>query len=1071
MSTQSIRFNGINRHPNAVDSNVGDCEELINIKSEDGSLKIDKDKKVISADIPYKRIIIHKIQTTENYIGFDDSGVVWFDPQSGDIKNRLYESSVGLENIFISTVSNMVVISDKNTVTNTVYLYTDGKYDLFIDKDSLIIPISISHNITYLKDLSNDNISNILYPPAFYQFDFIGTREEKLKILQAAYNKILSDNSDCFEGYYLIGFNFTLWDNSETPLFNLEPFFAETNPSINKEFPLVNVTGDRYYIDYYKLLHQHSINITASEEMEKYKKHIKQINIYASDPVKSIIFSDEKFGGDYTTYNPLLIKESELEKQLLYKIGSIDIADTYKYYEGIGITGAGITMKPGLNNFVTNKTLEVDNGLITRAGQMQTYNNRLHFFNSIVKVDLTNGIYAESSDSLGFEYTTDILIYLRNNNGQDLCLKYPNKVFYSTKTSEPYITTLKRMIIVQDSRAYKIVFTRPGYYAELALLSSPRYNYAYAYPEQIEFVAGDKYSNVSINDTYQELNAINVTAQNNPIYFPVEHSYAFNGNIVDIAYATEPISESQIGQYPLYVFTDNGIYTLHQGDGNVLYSNITLINTDDTSKSKGVCQTRNGVAYIANGAIYILSGRKNLNITLPLKGPIDTDIRQNKSYQLCCMNDRLYDVTDALSQVKFEEYLLNAKLSYSAPSDELFVCNRDYPYSYVFSFIYKAWHKITEQFEKVNDNILQKFILTNNPTAVQAEGKIYVTNAIIQPSHQFSALYQATVSDVTSTSGLSGRFALVINNAQVSAAYLRYPTPLSLIVGLLCKDIPYLDEYYDGQQYKIYSSMDLGAGTTLQIINLATNYAIINATFEDITDTVVTIPDKGIGESVNISSSYRNLGTTLVHEQTTRPIVNSDTVISIAELIAQTINAESTMFRITANTSNNIINISANTAGTNGNNTTIECSQNRYIGTYIEPLSGGKDINMQPGMYSQLVDYTQEVDSVKTIHLQSRVISWPNVYTLINRAILSCKADLTPEQNLSIYLFASNNLKEWKCICGTQKSSVTIDHIRLQRAAKAWKYFVIMIGGTVYSTTELSAITMDIRGQISNKLR
>lgn len=1073
MNIQSIRFNGINRYPNSVDNNIGDCEELINIKSENGSLKICKDKKVISADIPYKKIIIHKIQNIENYIGFDDNGIIWFEPQSGDIKKRLYESSSDIDNIYINTISNMIVISDKNTVTNTVYLFIDGKYDLFINKDLLNIPLSITHLI---HSFANSDGSNNISASFHHQFNFIGTREEKLKILQSTYNKILSDVQNLFEGYYLVGFNFSLWDNSETPLFNLEPFFAETDPNtdfnVGRKFPLVKVTGDIYYIDYYQLLHDHMIHITALQDIEKYKKHIKQINIYVSNPVKSIIFSDETIGSDFSTYTPLLIKESELEKQLLYKIGSINLSDTYKYFEGFGTFGSVISLKPGLNNFTVNKTLDVDGGLITRAGKMQVYNNRLHFFNSTVKVDLTNGIYAKSSDTLGVEYTADILIYLRNNNGEDLCLKYPNQTFYSTTTNEPYVTTLKRMIIVQDSRAYKIVFIRPNYYAELALTSSPRYNYAYAYPEKIEFIIGDKYNNVSTNDTYQELNTINVTAQNNPIHFPVEHSFSFDGKIMDIEYTTEPISQTQIGQYPLYIFTDNGIYSLQQGDGTVLYSNIILINSDDTSKSKDVCQTKNGIVYIANESIYILAGRNKLNISLPLKGMIDTNIRQNKSYQLCCMNEQLYNITDALSQVKLEEYLTNAKLSYSAPTDELFVCNNDYPYSYVFSFIHKAWHKVTECYEKISDKILRKFTPINNTSAIKAKGKIYITNAIIKASHQFYALHKIQFQQLTSNNELLGEFALIINNIQICAINIRYPSSLAIVIALLCKDIPYLDEYYDGSQYSIYSSMDLGTGATLKIINLSNNYKIIESEFTRATEGTITIPNKGIGESIKITSeSHNNLGPSTAHSQTTRQITSADTVISIAEIVAETINAENEIFKVSANNTNNIINLSANTAGSKGNNISIDCGRNYYINTYVEPLSGGKDITLQPGNYGQLIDYSQDIDSIKTFHLQSKIITWPNAFTLINRTILSCKANLTPEQNLSMYLFASNNLKEWQCISGSQKQSATIDHIRLQRAAKAWKYFIIIIGGTVYSTTELSAITMDIRGQIGNKLR
>ena len=59
MSTQLIRFNGINRNVNQSDANIGDCEEMINVRNEGGILKIEKDKKQISlSNIIYKKIYL-----------------------------------------------------------------------------------------------------------------------------------------------------------------------------------------------------------------------------------------------------------------------------------------------------------------------------------------------------------------------------------------------------------------------------------------------------------------------------------------------------------------------------------------------------------------------------------------------------------------------------------------------------------------------------------------------------------------------------------------------------------------------------------------------------------------------------------------------------------------------------------------------------------------------------------------------------------------------------------------------------------------------------------------------------
>ena len=761
MNTQ-IKFTGINRNLNSTDSNPGDCSEMINVKSENGILKIHKDKQIISGQIPYTRVITHDIQSTENYIGFDDIGVIWFDPISGEVLQRLYESVEDLGNIHVCTLNNMIIISDKNKVYNISYLFSNGSYVRFVDNTNLDINLPIRHELETVSE-------------ATYSDEITLTQAEKeqwIDLVHAAYNKYFEDNEKNVFGFYLVGVNITLWDNTETKLTNLQPFVPTDSPINNddkytvKTFPLMNpyISGDnnRRKINFTNLVKTHKVVIDEIN-LDQYKEYIKAINIYVSKPISPVIFNKEnlniQFNTGESTYKAVNIKDSSLDKQLLYKYRSYTIDDLKK--------GVEEYIAFGLDNLVTNKTLDVDSGLTVRAGQMKVYNNRIHYYDSVAKIDLTNASYIENLGYIDNNYLeADTYVFLRNTNGDIITNVGKTKLFYSEKL-EPYYALLDYMTIIQDSRAYKIVFVAGNTYAEVSLSSSSSYNYAYSYLGKVYFSYGDKYKDIKASDVYPEQNAINVTSQNNPINFPVEHSYAFAGAVRDIAYATEPISQTQIGQYPLYVFTDEGIFTLEQGTGTVLYSNITMINTDHIAKGISACQTRNGVAYIANSSVYILSGRNNLNISLALKGHLDKDIQECPAYAACCQNSRLYDITARLSQVNIEKYLENAILSYSAPQDELYVSNRDYEYSYAFSFAYKNWSKVTDTYSSVSDNVMQKQLhVTEDIIEAKAKGSMLVNAALLYPSEQIYA-YHSAIIETDLTKRYSGQYELTINEEYV----------------------------------------------------------------------------------------------------------------------------------------------------------------------------------------------------------------------------------------------------------------------------------------------------------------
>ena len=1073
MARENIRFNGINRNSNVSDSRPGDCEELINVRSENGALKIIKDHVEISSNIPYRDIIIHEVAGVRNFIGKDSSGWVWFDPDSGIALMRMYDA---VEDVFVSTLNNMLTFSDKQNIVTKTYLYsnTANTYSLFTSG----LDVSINPTVTSsFYDGDHDTTEDPLAP----------SKAQYLSALQGFVNKFKIDNKTYSEGIFLYAFTVTLYDGKETGMYGLNAIATgyKKNPAEANAFISIaeNPGGStpnlytRIYWD--RFYQQHVMTIAPDDSLVlNYKDIIKSVNLYVSVPItrmplieenvnlKNVIFEDgkvETLAGEFS-FDVVYPKDSKAEKSLLYRQKTWTLEEFAQ--------GLDYTLEFGGDIQATGKTMEVSASSQTRAGEMFNYNNMLHFFNSAVRLDVPLGnIYKKSSDDYP-DIIADIYVFLKIN-GADQVIKYSD-ITLATRSNSVQLfpaINLPDMIVYSDSRAYRmlIVTVDPsvmieGYsklHLDVSLLSSPAYNYAYAYSSTGGMVPSNfDESEVNISSIYYEPDSLNVTSQGNPLIFPVEHSYLFPGDIKSLSYATEPISQTQVGQYPLYVFTNKGIFAMEQGAGAVLYANQVMINTDKCSQD--VVQTRNGVVYIANNSIYILSGRNSLQISLPLDGSIDTDIRRAEAYSECCMSGLLYDVEHNISQIEIKEYLEDVNLVYIPYRDELIVSNPDYKYSYVFSFIYKTWHKVTDSFESVGGNIIRRAVSASSSVAKAAKGEIIVASAVVTAAHTFSAVQQAIYSGGDFISGTNERYALVVDGVQVSSALFRYPTRLPLMLAILCKDIPYLDCWYDGSSHFILTDMAFDTGSQLELVQLSNSYKVFGVPFSEY-QAVVSIPDKAIGSNLSVSSS--NGGTA-----STRAIKESDTVLTIAAGLNTAINT-STQMGFMSELSVNVLSLTAETAGAAGNDIEISFDTGDYVNIVCVELSGGKNISLEPGNYGILEDCTREKHCSKTIHIQSRPMAFSDAFTLVRRMVFHCKASLTGEKNLSFYLFASNDLNSWQCVAAAQRGNTQLDHIRLQRSGRAYKYYVVIIGGQVYTTTELSYLMVEIEDKFNSKIR
>jgi hypothetical protein len=432
------------------------------------------------------------------------------------------------------------------------------------------------------------------------------------------------------------------------------------------------------------------------------------------------------------------LKQIELTEKIL---SNIILYRVEKF--NVNASSSELTKDLDLTGIETNENMVADaSGWWNTGGEMFVYNQRLHLFNYIQKFHLDgNNVlvdYMEYIRSLGtgFNYLLvpfSILVYIKVNN-KDLVINLGKKTL-RINTVVPRKLSLPKYISFPDIRAYRMDFlyhnTSMGEYwhGTIRLVPSDVLNFAYT-PSITDNVGVNiidlaeidlsEYSHyLGLTElSYSDNTSIMVSEINNPFYFPVSQSYQGGAPIIQLAVAHEEITSSQVGQFPLYVFTSERIFALGTGSGNVLYGNLTPISAE-VCINRNVLQTKYGILFAARSGLKIISGREITDISDVIERDVDMDVRKqdgmpNPPYMQALSNSALVNLYGRLSAVIFEDYIKDAVFGYDINRNEITVSNRAYEYSYVFELDNRVWHKTSEVFEHFSGNTCLMKLNANN---------------------------------------------------------------------------------------------------------------------------------------------------------------------------------------------------------------------------------------------------------------------------------------------------------------------------------------------------------------------
>lgn len=192
-------------------------------------------------------------------------------------------------------------------------------------------------------------------------------------------------------------------------------------------------------------------------------------------------------------------------------------------------------------------------------------------------------------------------------------------------------------------------------------------------------------------------NVLQLTETDNPFIYPAKNNYSFGEQltiILSVQSTVGQITETKFGLYPLYVFTDMGIYTMGVGEGEIAYANIIPINSQ-TITNKQTINIGNAIMYLADNGLNIIQGRETKLLSELVKGKPDS---KNIIATFFDKAKSIFGFKDNdISKEGFLEEVKDAIITYDSSRNEVIFSLEHY--SYVYSGNNNYFAKITDTFD------------------------------------------------------------------------------------------------------------------------------------------------------------------------------------------------------------------------------------------------------------------------------------------------------------------------------------------------------------------------------------
>lgn len=411
---------------------------------------------------------------------------------------------------------------------------------------------------------------------------------------------------------------------------------------------------------------------------------------YNTLPLGKWYFTLPKFTNDE-------IKKDVENKSLFYLLKSIPISELKEYtaMREIGIQDSYLSSL--VNKEVMTDDYNSHESLLPK--QAFVYNSRLNISNISRKFfGGWNPSAAQRYDG-SVQYSFSVWYELHNSSGQFIVAPendglYPENIglygFYPN-------TFATKMIAKRIKNGVSATPNEPVY-MQVEMKQHEFLNGAfYVFPfwdEKCNWDKTDKFWETAATGTdpvttdkiFKEPNKVYTSAVNMPFYFPVAgiNTVGF-GEIIGLSSTTQALSEGQFGQYPLYAFTDEGIWALQTNENGGI-SSVTPVTRDVVNNADIITQIDDAILFSSNRGLMVLQGSQTQCLSEALDGEWFSPSALPGFTKLL--------EPDRISFESFKGFLSGSRIAYDYVRQRILICNPGNVFAPTYSLRSKQWGEV-----------------------------------------------------------------------------------------------------------------------------------------------------------------------------------------------------------------------------------------------------------------------------------------------------------------------------------------------------------------------------------------
>ena len=177
----------------------------------------------------------------------------------------------------------------------------------------------------------------------------------------------------------------------------------------------------------------------------------------------------------------------------------------------------------------------------------------------------------------------------------------------------------------------------------------------------------------------------------NPFIQTISSTQEFQSKVLGVAIATSALSQGQFGQFPLYVFTEDGIWAMETAaDGSFVTSK--PLSRDVCVNPDSITSIDNAVVFVTDKGVMLLQGSQVVNISPNMNGR--HYVMEETAKSIIEGQELFKDFMPVLTDgTHFMAFIKEATTAYDYPGQRLIFIKKDEKYQYVYKLDTQTWHK------------------------------------------------------------------------------------------------------------------------------------------------------------------------------------------------------------------------------------------------------------------------------------------------------------------------------------------------------------------------------------------